>query len=201
MESIMEKSHIDCEVGQDGLQNPSAKSHILINTLVLLVCLIISAAMIHANLLKQGKYTEFDFVVGDINMYSIGWPVIYRQQFDLINYHWLVVDIFICIALLVATFLCVRSWLLVFSKSKQFSLANIFTLTTIVAFLLSLITLEKAYGWSNLNVTLEIGVYSSISAYPLYDLIPLSVGIICAAYVVLTALMQILKSSLKLFRR
>jgi hypothetical protein len=207
MEPLIEKSQIDCEVDQYGLQNPSAKSHIMINVLVLSVCLIISRAMIHANLLKQAVYGYISLNdVNDIRSFStltlyIGWPVIYGRFDDLIDYRWLFVNIFACIALLVATFLCIRSWLLVFLKSKQFSLANIFTLTTLVAFLFALITSEKAYGWRNHTPTLKIGSYFAISAYPVYDLIPISISIVCAAYVVLTALMQILKSSLKLFRR
>lgn len=178
-----------------------------IKALVVLLCLTLALALVHVNVIgRQFTLKTTDPIAGDpeliIDENIAGWPVICAMG-NYFNPRWLLVDIIFCITIVFTTFLCVRSFLVKMWHRKQFSLASIFMLTTIFAVMLSLITLEKTYGWSNLEVTnsLDIGVYSALTAFPLYDIIPISLGLVCCAFVLVSIVLQLAKMTAQNFSR
>ncbi|MGA2796243.1 MAG: hypothetical protein ABSE63_01560 [Thermoguttaceae bacterium] len=210
MEPLPNKNHIEQVADQNQSRYQSGKTGVLINVIAFLVCLIVGVALIHANLLvreKVGYYPIIDIWLSTVaskdgrQLYPVGWPAFYGIHRDThslldfysINFRWLLIDIIMGLLLLTAILIRTRSWLSVLFRKRQFSIADIFLLITAFAFVLSLLSLEKRCKLS--FSTLDNHIYSTLSAYPWYDLIPISYGILCCVCVVLMALVQLLKSS------
>jgi hypothetical protein len=195
----------------DTATNPGRSSQWLFNALVLLACLALAAALIHVNV--QTHRIGDSSPSGWNNLYSAGWPFLNRQTVgywklkDVVNAGYFsfnaplfMADIFICAILLASTIYVLRTRLAQIWRSRQFTLADLFALTTVTAVLFSLFAAEKSYGWSDPSRMMETANYSALSAHPLWDLIPISFGILCFAYLSVTALMRILRKMGKVFR-
>jgi hypothetical protein len=80
-------------------------------------------------------------------------------------------------------------------------LSELFLLTTAFAIVLALRTLERTYGWTEFGQEMAPGTYSSLSVYPWYDRVLISVGLVCALYVAIAALCQVFMLAVVNLRR
>jgi hypothetical protein len=191
-----------------------------------LLCLAIAAALAHANLWgKSCENPNTSGAIPSIGLGSInagpssfdpngccGWPVIHTLwdwhvtvsawvQRVTTSFECLLGDIFAAAVLVVSPLMVFRLRRRSGEMAWQFTLSGLFSLVTASIVLLSLFSLERAYGWTNLRNANAIGIYSALSDYPWYDIVPISLGIVCAIHLMLTALCQLLRAVLRRGRR
>jgi hypothetical protein len=175
---------------------------------ILLVCLCIVAALCHLNLLKMESYrASYDDFLGheEVMHLYVGWPVIFVVNESIstipgppkvvgMRIGALLADLFLAAVLVAATARVLRLRQSRDGRKWQFTLADLFSLTTAVAVLFAILASERTYGWTRLADASEEGVYSALSAYPWYDQVPIGIGIVCAVHLMLAALRQLLRS-------
>jgi hypothetical protein len=177
---------------------------------ILLLCLCIGAAMLHANLLPTGESlpygpSESGYFVG----WRFGWPFFCGSGYStppatpslprrLDSVYYLMVDLFIAALLVVSPAVLCHLRRSSRIRGSQFSLSNLFMVTTAVAMLFSLIAVERTCGWAESG---RLGlVCSALLAYPWYDQAPIALGVICASYVAIAALCQMFGLTVLRFR-
>jgi hypothetical protein len=171
--------------------------------LAVFLCLCIGAAVIHANLRYQSRYEERYLDAGPYEVYSVGWPVLYGGQYSnhlwpvsitrVVEMRWVAVDLIVAAVLVLSPLAVLRRWRSCETGATQFTLAGLFSLTTAVAMVLSLLTLERAYGWASEGERWP-GVYSALGSHPWYDQAAIGAGLVCALYLAIVALSQVFKS-------
>lgn len=172
---------------------------------ILLLCLCVGAALCHVNLSGRDCYHEsFVDFAGDRNevVHSyVGWPVIYgtyesgtTSEVPKIRIGVMFADLFLGGVLVVATATVLCSRQSGHERKWQFTLSDLFSLTTAVAVLFAILASERTYGWTTLADASEAGVYSALSAYRWYDQVPIGIAIVCAVHLALAALCQLFRS-------
>jgi hypothetical protein len=172
------------------------------------LCLFVAAALCHANFVGCHTYMSHEdrgFVRGTVS--CIGWPVIYGTTEDGKDWdenrwhssksttHYLLLDAFTAMVLVGATAMVFWLWRTRHDRRWQFTLSDLFSLTTAVAVLFAVLASERTYGWNSLGYSAEDGVYSALSEHPWYDQVPIGIGIVCAVHLMLAALCQLLRLS------
>jgi hypothetical protein len=176
---------------------------------MLLLCLSIGCAFLHANLLPTYGHDipppgDEDFLPG----YSVGWPILYGNVTSprLVPWFWsysrspktsplfLLADIFVGVVLVAAPLAVIRLRRSAGVAKGQITLSGLFSLTTVVAMVFALLALERQYGWATLNDCIGRwpGVYSALSMYPWIDRVLIAIGVSCALYVAIKAVLQIM---------
>ena len=168
---------------------------------ILLMCLCIGAAVLHTNLLPRSWSTGN--VEGPRSLGSyVGWPVVYGGRYPPLlgllpnpememQFHWVYVDLLVGTALVLSPVVPVRLRRLSYVRSTQFTLSGLFLLSTAVAMVFALSAMERAYGWARLTGPVEPSTYSALSAYPWYDQVLISLGLICVLYAGLAVSCQV----------
>jgi hypothetical protein len=182
--------------------------------MVLLLCLGVGVALIHANLSPR-CHAVFQTCNGDEYYWSVGWPTIYGDaggcrlpaicwphELQNIQARRLLVDVFVAAVLVVSPAVVFRLRRGGSLGGGQFSLSDLFVLTTAVAVLCALRSLERVSEWSNWGYEPSLLLYTRLSACPWYDQIAISIAIICALYVAIAAVSQTVRLvATRLFRR
>jgi hypothetical protein len=188
---------------QEDTDQRSPRTALLRATAILFLCLCIASAILHANSTAQFSYSELGDGGG---LYYVGWPVVYGDVYStsLFPLRWplfnqadsrcLFVDTFVAAALVVSPAVVVRLRRRSSTRSGQFTLSGLFLLTTAIAMVLALLTLERAYGWAQTGQRWP-GVYSALRTHPWYDQVFIAIGIVCALYVALAAVSQAFRAA------
>jgi hypothetical protein len=178
---------------------------------ILLLCLCIGGAVLHANLLhrfccqKSGGGDGPDI----ITRWSVGWPVIYGRtfpdplfvtltyppmEFHMIEFHWVLVDLFVAAVLVISPLGVFRLRPSGCVRSNQFTRSSLFSLATAIAVAITLFTLDRTYGWAQPVSPVMPGVYSALSLCPWYDQVLISIGLVCALRLAITASSQMVRA-------
>jgi hypothetical protein len=172
----------------------------------LLLCLCVGAALLHANL--RPRYDSV-FSPGDgelCHQWSVGWPVHYGEAKDSvlpalclpamlteINGCRVLVDLFVGALLVISPAMIFRMRSCSRLERGQFTLSNLFALTTAVAGLCALYSLECTYECANWEYERSLFLYTRLSVCPWYDQVAISFGIVCALYLAVTASSQVIR--------
>ena len=188
----------------------------LLTAVIVLLCLCIGGAVLHANLSHQFCYVEYRGE-GSSQGWSVGWPVVYGGMHpEFLGGYWATpspkvetisvsgssvpIDVFVGALLIISPAVILRLRRSGSVKTRQFTLSELFLLTTAFAMVLALRTLERTYGWTQFHEEAGPGTYSSLSVYPWYDRVLISLGLVCALYVALAALCQVFRSAVAKLR-
>jgi hypothetical protein len=114
--------------------------------------------------------------------------------------YFLLVNLFIACILVASPAILGRARRLGQVGRGQFTLSDLFSVTTVVAIVLGLFAAERRYGWTEINDPLP-GIYSALSARPLFDQVAISIGIVCTLYVAIAAACQVFRSGIMRLRR
>jgi hypothetical protein len=192
----------------------SRRTSRLCGAIVVLLCLCIAVAVLHANSLPRCPDTLPMNVEGDVSRgWWTGWPVIHGygespvgwppmswpQELKDIDARWLLADLFMAGVLVVSPIMILRLRRARNVRPSQFTLSDLFALTTAVAMLSAIFSLERALKCSDWGD--HLGVYAGISVCPWYDQVAISIGILCALYLVITALSQMVRATVTRPRR
>jgi hypothetical protein len=175
-------------------------------TVSIIICIIVALALIYVNSVpneiykRSFRYQEGNIIPG-IYIPFTGWPIFYSGEWQY-NLRGIFTNIFLAIILLIATYVCMNKLLYILFKKKQFGISDICVLTISTALCCSLLSTEKFYGEKFLSNLADIGFYSSLSAFPVLVIIPISIGIICSFYLMVMAMIQIISGLInKLFAK
>ncbi len=184
---------------------------------IVFLCLGIGVAAVHANLSPVLRRT-YGICDGEPGCdWSFGWPFWYADATTYLPWgspqppsrpppeltaagtYYCAVDLFI-VCILVASPLVLGWTRLSGSLSRgQFTLSELFSMTTAVAMVLALFSVERTCGWARLDEAAAVN--SPLSSRPLFDQIFISLGMICALCVAIAALGQALRSGVMRLRR
>jgi hypothetical protein len=180
--------------------------------MVLLLCLCIGAAVLHANLSPKLCQALMGEVGEGLVVYSVGWPVVYGNENmpSVLPLRWPLVDnvdarclwanMLVAAVLIASPVLVWRSRRSNCLRSGQFALSELFLATTATAMVLSLLALERAYG-SALMGDMQCGVYCPLRVYPWYDQVGILIGIVYALILAIKTLAQAVFSIIRRLHR
>ena len=179
------------------------------------VCLCVAAALCHVNLSAYHSYRctiRFTSnIVGEASVYFVGWPVTYAASLSASPFLWppnvlevglgsLLVDLFVAAILIISSVIVVCSCCVRHERKWRFSFSVAAMFATEIAVLSAILALDRMYGWAALAHASQKGVYSGVytdlPAYPWYDQMAISIGIVCAVHLVFAALRQLLRLSI-----
>ncbi len=174
--------------------------------IVILLCLLVGAALLHVNLWGTVRYSVDSYSLTH-DWPTYGWPVICgtSKVWDenasgagvqplLEMFSRFLTNLFVAAVLIAAIIMlfCLRRR--AGEKATQFTLAGQFSFTAAMIVVFALFSLEKTYGWTKLHNS-EVGAYSALSIHPWYVFVPISFGILCAIHLAITALCQVLRAA------
>jgi hypothetical protein len=157
----------------------------------IVVCIIVALALIYVNFIPGVLTKRVISNFGERYISLMGWPIFYLvgREFHLLGFF---INIYMAVVLLSAIYFCITRPLYNLCRKKQYSIADICVLTIVIALYCSLWATDKIYGDINLSPGLEIGGYSSLYGYPVFVIVPISIGIICGFYLLVTTMSQII---------
>jgi hypothetical protein len=186
-----------------------------------LLCLCIGAAAIHANFSPVLRGTGVDEVEGiPAYEWGVGWPfwcgeaTTYAQggsasgppsppplpsELAVADAYYFFVNLFIACILVASPLVVGRARLPGCLGRGQFTLSDLFSITTAVAMTLAIFSVERTYDWAKINAAAAVN--SPLSSRPILDQVFVSLGIICALYVAIAALCQAFRSVIVRLRR
>jgi hypothetical protein len=124
----------------------------------------------------------------------------FRSELTPAGVYFLLVNLFIACILVASPAVLGRAHRLGQVGLGQFTLSDLFSVTTAVAIVLGLFAAERRYGLAETNGPVP-GIYSALSARPLFDRVAISIGIVCTLYVATAAMCQVFRSVVVGLRR